>query len=272
VNIDIKEFKPSDQLNQFIELFWEGNFNVNSLGLLNQDVVPNGFVEIIIHLSDLHCDLVNRDSWSQSPDYTIIGMYTRPYQVKFRDTVHVFGMRFKPEGFYNIFGMPASEIKEGFEDMSDIAGKEFRDFCHRLKELSTNKKRIDFAEDFLYKSYLRNNFNFSYVNRAAEIIRQKSGFINIDDLSDQAFISKRQLEREFKSKIGVSPKFYMRLSRLNKVYRLLNEGRELDFTTVSYECEYSDQAHFIRDFKNFTGISPRVFVKDRGQYLVNPMR
>lgn len=268
LNIVVKEFKPSERLSSHVEYFWEGHFNVNPTGVLSQLVVPNGSMELIIHLSDLRCDLYDK-SWSQSPDYTLIGMYTRPYEVKFSHTVRVFGIRFKPEGLYTIFGIPASEFTGSFDDMGDVVGREFRDLCHRLKETPESIDRTAMAEEYLYKTYQRNNIRFSYVNRAAEIIRQRDGFITIDELSDESCISARQLEREFKIKLGVSPKFYMRISRMNKVHRLLESGRALDFTRLSHECMYADQAHFIRDFKTFTGASPRVFVKGRNRYIVN---
>ena len=63
--------------------------------------------------------------------------------------------------------------------------------------------------------------DLSYLNRAAEIIRKEKGMISMDELAGKAYISARQLEREFRKKIGISPKNYMRLSRLNEVNRIL---------------------------------------------------
>ncbi len=74
MSIKVKEYQPSEYLQPFVELFWEGDFNVTKEAVLKQRVVPNGFVELIIHLSDFHCDLPTGKHWSQSPDYTIIGL------------------------------------------------------------------------------------------------------------------------------------------------------------------------------------------------------
>ena len=62
----------------------------------------------------------------------------------------------------------------------------------------------------------------------------------------------------------------MRLARLNEVNRILTNGRRLLLTDVSYICGYSDQAHFIRDFKHFTGESPTIFIREKDRYIVNP--
>jgi transcriptional regulator GlxA family with amidase domain len=109
-----------------------------------------------------------------------------------------------------------------------------------------------------------------YLNRSAELIRRKKGLIPMEALAGKAFISARQLEREFRQKIGISPKHYMRLARLNEVNRVIKSGRRLLLTDVSYACGYSDQAHFIRDFKHFTGESPKKFLRVRDRFIVNP--
>ncbi|MBR9998199.1 MAG: AraC family transcriptional regulator [Cyclobacteriaceae bacterium] len=270
MNVRLKEYEPVDLFKPFIEFFWEGEFNWQRMSRLQQRVIPNGYVELIIHLSDLHCDLCQGNTWGQSPDYTIIGLYTTPYDVHFSNHVSVFGIRFKPEGFYNIFGVPASEFSGKFEDMEDIAGTAFREFCEKLRDSQTISRRLIIAEQYILRNLEKMKLNMDYVNRAAEIIRQEKGFIRIEDLSGQVFISIRQLEREFKRKVGISPKLYMRIARLNEVHRQLEQHDKLDFTAVTYACGYSDQAHFIRDFKNLTGEKPSLFVKNRHQYIVNP--
>jgi len=270
VNIHFKEYEPVDLLKPFVEYFWEGHFNRNGLRLFKQRVLPNGYLEMILHISDLHCDLNRGSVWGQSPDYTLIGLYTRPYEVHFTNKVHVFGIRFKPEGFYNIFGIPASEFGEKFEDMENLTGSEFRFFCEKLRETTRTSEKLILAEHFLLQNLEKHNISLDYVNRAAEIIRQKNGFIRMEDLSGEVYISMRQLEREFKRKVGVSPKFYMRIARLNEVQRQLEKRARLDFTAITYSCGYADQAHFIRDFKSFTGERPSLFVRDRHQFIINP--
>jgi len=108
----------------------------------------------------------------------------------------------------------------------------------------------------------------SYVNRAAELIRHSKG-IRIEDLPNLIFISKRQLEREFKSKVGISPKHYLRITRINEVVRLLDDNHTTDLSSVAYQCGYFDQAHFINDFKRITGEKPTIFVKGRNRFIAN---
>lgn len=267
----VKEYKPSKNLNSFVELFWSGSFHADDSGKLSLQIIPNGCIELIIHLNDLHCDLQNTYGWGQSPDFMILGLFTRPYEVRFSGIVNVFAIRFKPEGFYNIFGVPASEFNERYEDMTLVKCNGFRDFSNRIREEKSIASMINRAENYLLKSLQDNKIDMSYVNFAAHLIRSTKG-IKINELSNKVFISKRQLEREFKSKIGISPKHYFRITRINEVLRLLNNNQEIDLTSVAYLCGYFDQAHFIHDFKRITGIKPTIFIKERGQIIASPGR
>lgn len=270
MSVIIKEYKPSTSLQPYVEFYWSGNLNIESAGLLSQRVVPNGYIELIIHLSDFHCELLQGQGFSPSPDYTLIGLFTKPYDVHFKKHVKVFGIRFKPEGIYHIFGVPASEVHENFADIESITGKQFRDFSSKLREAGSVKKMIYLSEHYLTDNAQKSKINLYYLNRASEIIRHYKGMISIEELASKVYISTRQLEREFRQKIGISPKSYMRISRLNEVNRKIISGQRIDLTNLAHHCGYSDQAHFIRDFKHFTGESPKVFINQMDKFIVNP--
>ena len=125
------------------------------------------------------------------------------------------------------------------------------------------------AENYLMKKVRRNNIDMSYVNRAAELIRCTRG-IKIEDLPGLVFISQRQLERGFKDKVGITPKQYLRIMRMNEVQRLLAGNHAMDLGRVAHECGYFDQAHFIKDFKRITGEKPTIFIKGRSRFIASP--
>jgi len=268
MSIFVKEYKPCNSLMPFVELYWEGSFNADATGQISLQMIPNGCLELIIHLNDLHCDLNKDDIWSQSPDYMILGLHTKPYEVQFQNLVKVFAVRFKPEGLYNVFGLPVSMFKDSYEDMTLVMGHKFRDFSHRVKEEKSVAAMIARTEIYLLNCLHGNKIDLSYVNLAADLIRKTKG-IRIDELPDKLFISQRQLEREFKDKVGISPKHYLRITRINEVLRLLDDNHEMDLTSVAYYCGYFDQAHFINDFKSITGRKPSIFIRDRDQFMVN---
>ncbi|MFC4872065.1 AraC family transcriptional regulator [Negadavirga shengliensis] len=269
MNVEITEYPCIEDLKPYVQTYWYGEFNINGDRLLEQQVIPNGFVELIFHLNSNHCSLLQGNTWLKSPDYTLIGLFTKPYEVRFDKTVPTFGIRFKPEGIYNLFGIPAAEFSADYIDMNCVLDAGFRSFSEKLREKTAVSEMTELAGAYLLTNLHSNNINYYYLNRAAEFIRKTDGMIRMDELINNVYISHRQLEREFKEKIGVSPKQYIRIARLNAVNRLLSSPSRHDLTSVSYDTGFSDQAHLIRDFKQFVGLPPSHFIRKRGDFLVN---
>ena len=263
------EHKPKPPLDSFVGFYWTGEFNTSPEPLLSQFVIPNGYVELVIHLSDLHCDLLSENRWDQSPDYTIIGLYTRPYEVQFRSHVSTFGIRFKPEGIYNLFGIPASLFSQRFEDMELVLGNHFRDYCSRLRESENIGQKLSLTRQYLMDQLQKHHPEITYLNRAADMIRMAGSTSKVDELPGKVYISRRQLEREFREKVGVSPKQYMRIARLNEINRYLQAGSDFNFSHLSMEAGFADQAHLCREFKTFTGVPPVKFLESIEQFIVN---
>ena len=252
-----------------MQSYWSGDFNTRSVRDFSQSVIPNGFVELIIHLTDDNCDLYKDHEWGYSPNHTILGMYTRPYTVRFRKNVKVFGIRFNPEGFNIAFGASSAEFLETFEDMESVGGRVIADYCDSIRECESVALRIRQTEEFLAKRLCNRGATYDYVSCAAAMIRPNE-LMRMTDLYELIPISPRQLQREFKSRMGISPKAYMRLARMNAIQRYLNVDGNPDLTALSYDHGFSDQSHFIREFRALTGTRPGRFQKERSRFIVNP--
>jgi transcriptional regulator GlxA family with amidase domain len=94
------------------------------------------------------------------------------------------------------------------------------------------------------------------------LIRQFGGRVSTEELSKKVFVCERQLQRAFRENFGISPKTYSRLVRFNRASTLLKKPGRLNWADVTYSCGYADQAHFIRDFKAFSGSNPTALISD----------
>ncbi len=271
MNIVFEEYPPCPVLAPYIHTYWSARFNVNALPDFTQSVVPNGYVELIIHITDDHCHLTEKNNGKvPSPDYTLIGLHTSQYEVRFSNTVSVFGIRFHPDGLSNILGLPPSVIASTYVDTSDVLGANINDFCHRIREKNSSASRVAIANSLLSAMLAKNINEFDYTALAARIVRRHSGLIAQKDLMREVPISPRQLQRGFKSRFGITTKEYMRIARLNAVQRYMRSGTPVDFATVAYDNGFADQSHFIREFKAFTGTAPQSFVRAGKRFIVNP--
>ncbi len=220
-------------------------------------------------MTDDHCFLSREASDRQtSPDYTLIGMYTQPYEVHFSSRVEVFGIRFFPEGISHIFGIPPSEFTSTYEDSTDVFGKVMADFCEQIRTTIAVKDQLALADRFLLKQYEKNGKDFDYVQLAAEYIRTENGMLDQEQLMTHVPISTRQLQRAFKDQFGITAKEYMRLARMNAIQKYMH-CPDVNFLDLAYDHGFADQAHFIREFRHYTGSAPRQFMKDRKRFIVN---
>ena len=267
MDVQLQEYRPVPALRPYVQRFWTGRFNALRADCLAQRVVPNGFVEVIIHLTDFSCDLPVSTGWRPSPAYTLIGLHSEPYEVRFAEEVEVFAIRFKPAGFYTLFGVPLSEIVDTHEDLAAILGARFRAVAARVQEERDVAGRLLAAEQYLCR--LAADRDVTYLNHATELIRASGGNLRVEDVAERLCISRRQLERAFRKKIGLSPKQYLRIARLNRVQGLLQEGNHHGLADIAYQAGYADQSHFNRDFKLLVGARPTRFLEERHTYVVN---
>ncbi len=100
------------------------------------------------------------------------------------------------------------------------------------------------------------------VNAIEFIIGEKGMFGNMDSLFSRYALTSRRVEQKFNETIGLSPKFYSRLIQFQHSVGLLNGNRVRSLVELVYECGYYDQAHFIRAFKEFSGVTPGVFSRE----------
>lgn len=269
MNISVKEYKPSHRLSDFIETYWIGTFNVKRDTNFSQHVVPNGCIELILHISHDHC-MLNKfgNSFYKSPPHTLLGIYSKPYIVKFSAPVNAFGIRFYPDGFRNILGVPPAKFLSNYEDGSDVVGKKLGELLSRIQEEDQIESMLQHADLFFLHHLAKNQKNHDYTHLAMKIIRRENGIINFEKLTEKVPISLRQLQREFRNTYGITITEYIRLSRLNAIhkYMLMNNA---NLSELAHHLEFTDQSHFIREFRYYMGMPPKKFIRRRQHYIIN---
>ena len=98
---------------------------------------------------------------------------------------------------------------------------------------------------------------------AANSIRKRAGCISVRGLADQASVSERKLQKDFRDFIGLSPKTYANCVRFNEVLFALDMGQSESGAYLSQDFGYFDQAHLITEFRKFAGRAPGEVMRER---------
>ncbi|NJB85647.1 AraC-like DNA-binding protein [Lewinella marina] len=264
--IAVSTYRPSPPLAPFVSCYTRGVYNTEARRGAMIEVIPNGCPELIIHLRERHCQLPGGNGLAATPDYMLIGLFRRAFRVHFDEPVPVFTIRFRPEALTSLFQLEGREMLDDFQDSYLLFDKSFHALCDRIRTEPEVTQMIARAEDYLLHRLALRPTRRDYVARSAALMR-RCAVCSVADISRQVCISQRQLERQFRRVVGITPKQYLNLLRINRAVEALNRDPNLDLTSVAYDCGYFDQAHFIRDFRRVTGRPPGAYRRGEGNLV-----
>lgn len=160
-------------------------------------------------------------------------------------------------GFTHFASHPAHELFNLSLSLNDIFEKSnVREVEEKLAIATTDKQRIKIVEYFLL-SQLKDIHTDKLIVEAVKLIYQSNGTIRIKELNKKLLISQSPFEKRFRKVVGTTPKKFASIVRFNTVLDHLKHTKSL--TEICYENHFFDQAHFIKDFKQFTGTTPENF-------------
>lgn len=160
-------------------------------------------------------------------------------------------------GFTHFTSHPANELFNLSRSLEDIFDKNsINEVEEKLALANNDRHRIKIVEQFLI-SQLKDIQTDKLIVEAVKLIYQSNGTIRVNELNKKLFISQSPFEKRFRSVVGTTAKKFASIVRFNTVLNNLNEPKTL--TEIGYENNFFDQAHFIKDFKQFTGDTPENF-------------
>ena len=253
-------YTPSPELQPFIKCFWSLEDEKQD-DTVKQRVLPDGCMEMIFHYGDPYRQYFEDGSSIIQPGSFVFGQITKYIEIAPTGSSGIISARFLPEGTGPFINMPATALENKAVPIAEI----FADgaaFEQQIVNAPTNEKRIQLIENFLLSKLIEPHTIDAITRSCVEAIFQSRGQIGVVELAGKMKINRRHMERKFTTLIGMSPKQLARVARLQSTLKMLEQKKFISLTSLAYENGYYDQAHFIKDFKDFTGQSPKSFYAD----------
>ena len=168
---------------------------------------------------------------------------------------------FQPGGMYRLLHIPMNETIDQSFDASLFLTNEIVSITQQLGETADHDLMINIVQSYLLKKTKRLKIMLPVEQVLMQNMRN-GNLGNIDQLARQACVSIRQLERQFRERIGIPPKLFARLVRFSRAWNMREKNPNVSWLSIAHTCNYADQMHMIRDFKEFAGVTPLILQRD----------
>jgi AraC-like DNA-binding protein len=259
--MDYKTFVRAGPLASFVKCYWTLEVSATD-SQERQRIVPDGCMEMIFHYGDLFFQFLKNGTRITQPRSFVFGQITEALEIAPSGITGVFAVRFHPDGFVPFCDREIKHMENRAVSLEEIYGEAGKTLEQDIINSPNTEARIETIESFLTARLTSPEGRNALAKSTVDLLLKSKGQVSIDLLAAQLQTSRRQLERKFSTEIGLSPKQLSKIIRLQSILRIMGQRQFTNLTELAYEGGYFDQAHFVKDFKEFTGISPKQFYAD----------
>jgi AraC-like DNA-binding protein len=257
------KFQPCPQLSSFVECYFIWQTINEPVKDMVVESPPTGFCSIVLNTGDPYFIQNKKYEKLAAPLAFVSGQSIYSYKLFLNGNISIAGIVFKPAGLATLFDLPVYEYTEERIDLNRIffptvVGDLYEKLLHEKEPLQKAK----LLEEFILKHFEKNNIQPDHIDYAANLIVETNGMLHVNDLLKDIYMSRRNFERRFFKKVGLSPKYYARIRRISHLMNMIAGKKKVDWAKVFSECEYYDQSHFIKDFLEFTGRTPQQYLEE----------
>jgi methylphosphotriester-DNA--protein-cysteine methyltransferase len=180
-----------------------------------------------------------------------------------QEDFQIFGAYLYPFALPQLFGISAAALSNEMPDLIALWGKDGRVLVEKMLEADRHECRAALLSQFLLERMARQRIEKSRVHGAIQALIHREGRMMLDELAGQMGTGMRQMEREFREHAGFTAKKLSRILRFQSTLKHFPAKPVQSLTEIALDHGYYDQAHFIHDFKAFSGYVPSEYFLGR---------
>jgi AraC-like DNA-binding protein len=245
-------FTPPDHLRDIVQCFWMLESDENAPVPENYFLMADSCPEIIFQYNE-GFQAYSAQSARIRFQHSISDKFIVGRKVGF------LGVRLYPHAVNQLLNMPANEVVNHVFDFSDVLRQDGTDLADQVYSAANTHERIAGVSDYLTKKTA--NKKLDPVKYFVDQVIRGKGPVDISKMQEESGLSVKQFERRFKAIAGFPPKYFARIARFQAVKDSYALGNFQSMTSLAYACNYFDQSHFNREFKEFSGVQPLQYFK-----------
>lgn len=267
--MNYQTFKPHKDLESIVKFYWTLEVPFDSENK-KQKILPDGCIEMTFNFRDKIKRYTSKEDFILHPNVMVMGQRTKSYYILPIGDVDTFAICFYPLGFANFIQTPLKDLVDRETPIVQLFEKtQAKELEQHMAHAKDTQERINIIETFLLKKLnLKNTIN-NIVKSTVDTLLKTNGKTPINVILKDNISKRRQIERYFRKQIGISPKQLSKAIRLQATLQLLFNKKSETLTDIAYESEYFDQSHFIKDFKELAGITPKDLLNNEHMALAS---
>jgi AraC-like DNA-binding protein len=242
-----ERYHPSEDLEAYVEHYWVVEWDLRGLPPERAETLPHPNVHMI---------------FEPGGRSRIGGAARARFSQWLEGRGGVFAVKFTPAGFHPFAKGPVSRFTDTTISLRRVFGADGEALERAVLAARTDRSRIAIVERFLRARNPALDQNVRRVTAIVYAAVKDRSILKVDDLVARFGVNKRTLQRLFAAYVGVSPKWVIQRYRLHEAADQLVARGSVGHATLALELGYSDQAHFIRDFKRLVGRSPAAYARE----------
>lgn len=256
-----QNFSPANPLDKHIEtIFYYKDFMPDHS---IERVVPTGHIFLIFELDGFTRHTYNNDILKPNGSFTkvwISGLHQNFLSISAHENSEMLVIQFNHTGAYPFIHENVVKLTEKVLNAELVFGNPILELRQKIIESSEVNDKFKVVEKWLLGRFKESCQPSDEIVEMVSNIKQNAA-IRITDLQNLYSKTHKQLIFDFKKYVGINPKYFLRIIRFNEILLKIHQKEKISWSTISYECGYADQSHFIKDFKHFSGFNPEEFIK-----------
>ena len=270
-----QSYRPGPPLSEFVDCFWTA---VNAQASRKERILPSATFELVVNLRDDEVriyDPARLEPFRRFSGAVLSGTYSRAFACDAMQHASMFGVHFKPGRAFPFLGVRASDLADTHVDLADVWGRSALELREELCTAKTPVQRFNVMERILTARLERAPPLHPAISVALQMFGSSGVSAAVGDAARALGVSRRHFIQLFSAEVGLTPKLFCRLLRFQQArvhaerFARAEPDRVVpaqirsvvDWARLATTCGYFDQSHLIKDFEEFSGLSPTHYLR-----------